>query len=252
MIFLSYSKRAYPIIYLAVCITAVITVALFALWLGRYQGCSNKLPTSLNSESDVITFVIDAGHGGEDGGAFASDGTAEKELNLEMAKSVALLLELNGNNVRMTRTDDTLLYDHYGDLENYKGKKKIYDLKNRVRITEEYKNPVYIGIHMNSFSSTKYKGMQVYYSKNNQSSASRAEVVQENTSKYMQEWNKRTVKRADSSIYILDNLECPAVLIECGFLSNGEDLTLLKDSAYRRDMASVIFASAIFSCIDNM
>ena len=248
---MSYHKRAYPIIYLAVCVTVVIAVVLFALWFGHYQGDISKMPTSLSKESDVITFVIDAGHGGEDGGAFAADGTAEKELNLEMARSVALLLELNGNKFRMTRTEDTLLYDHYGDLENYKGKKKIYDLKNRVRITKEYENPIYIGIHMNSFPSSKYKGLQVYYSKNNSASLTLAEAIQGNTSKYIQEWNRRTVKRADSSIYILDNLECPAVLIECGFLSNSEDLSLLKKSDHRRDMASVIFASAIFSCIDN-
>jgi N-acetylmuramoyl-L-alanine amidase len=89
----------------------------------------------------------------------------------------------------MTRTEDTLLYDHYNDLENYKGRKKIYDLKNRVRITEEYENPIYIGIHMNSFPSSKYKGLQVYYSKNNSASLTLAEAIQGNTSKYIQEWN---------------------------------------------------------------
>jgi len=249
--FLSYNKRVYPILFLAVCITVVIAIIFFALWFGNYQSDTKKLPTFLSEDSNAPTFVIDPGHGGEDGGTFAPDGTAEKVLNLQVASTVSLLLELNGNGVRMTRTDDTLLYDHYNDLENYKGKKKIYDLKNRVRITEEYENPIYIGIHMNSFPSSQYKGLQVYYSKNNPDSMALAMAVQSDTAKYIQEWNRRTVKGADSSIYILDNLDCPAVLIECGFLSNSEELALLKGSEYRRDLSSVIFLSAVSSRIDK-
>ena len=248
--FLSYGRRIYPILFLTACITVVIAVIFFALWFGRYQN-NKRLPASLSGDFNSRTFVIDPGHGGEDGGTFADDGTAEKELNLKMANAVSLLFELNGNNVRMTRTEDTLLYDHYNDLENYKGKKKIYDLKNRVRITEEYENPVYIGIHMNSYPIPKYKGLQVYYSRNDSSSMTLAEAIQRNTSKYIQDWNVRSVKKADSSIYILDNLHCSAVLIECGFLSNSDDLASLKDLEYRRDMSCVIFASALFSCIDK-
>lgn len=249
--FLSYNKRSYPLLYLTVCATIVVAVVFFALWFGKHNGGVKRLPVSTDGTVGAPTFVIDPGHGGEDGGTFAPDGTAEKVLNLQVASTVSLLLELNGNSVRMTRTDDTLLYDHYNDLENYKGKKKIYDLKNRVRITEECDDPVYIGIHMNSFPSSRYKGLQVYYSKNNRGSEELARAVQSNTAKYIQSFNKRAVKMSDGSIFILDNLDCPAVLIECGFLSNEDELALLKNGEYRRDMSCVIFASTLSSCIDK-
>ena len=112
----------------------VLFAILIALVLIFLSSIFNKLISSKDNlsatvkNSNQITYVIDAGHGGEDGGAVADDGTLEKELNLELSKSLCLIFELNGNNVRMTRETDTLLYDHYNDLENYKGKKKIYDL----------------------------------------------------------------------------------------------------------------------------
>jgi N-acetylmuramoyl-L-alanine amidase len=195
--------------------------------------------------------ILDAGHGGEDGGAVAIDGTTEKELNLEIAATLSLLYELNGNKYAMTRETDTLLYDKYNDLECYQGKKKIYDLKNRVKITKEYSSPVYVGIHMNSFSSSKYSGLQVYYSKNNETSKAFADTVQKNTATYLQNSNQRRTKEADSSIFILSNLDCPAVLIECGFLSNTEELALLKSSIYRQKLSAVIFASSLNACIDK-
>ncbi len=241
---------AYPLTYLFLCIIVTVVI-LFALWFGKYQRDMKDSPTSANNDGDALTFVIDAGHGGEDGGAFAPDGTAEKELNLQVASSLSLLFELNGNGVRMTRTEDKLLYDHYNELDNYKGKKKVYDLKNRVLITEEYNDAVYIGIHMNNFSSSAYMGLQVYYSKNNTDSMALAESVQKNTIKYLQQNNRRRVKGADSSIYVLDNLSCPAILVECGFLSNSEELSLLKTEEYRRDLSAVIFTSALTSCIDK-
>ena len=124
-------------------------------------------------------------------------------------------------------------------------------MKNRVKITKEYSSPVYVGIHMNSFSSSKYSGLQVYYSKNNETSKAFADTVQKNTAAYLQGSNQRRTKEADSSIYILSNLDCPAVLIECGFLSNAEELTLLKSSIYRQKLSTVIFASSLNACIDK-
>ena len=237
--------------YVGTSIFIIAVILVLSFWFNsrikaKYQPLS---PTF--SESNAPTFVVDAGHGGEDGGAVAADGTTEKELNLEISTTLALLYELNGNKYAMTRDNDTLLYDKYNDLECYQGKKKVYDLKNRVRMTKEYSTPVYVGIHMNSFSSSKYSGLQVYYSKNNGTSKAFADTVQKNTSTYLQKSNTRKTKAADSSIFILDNLDCPAVLIECGFMSNNEELSLLKTSQYRQKLSSVIFASSLGACIDK-
>ena len=229
---------------LTVIISSVLLL-LFSLSFTERENAKNQTLSPTFSGYNRKTYIIDAGHGGEDGGAIAYDGTAEKELNLQLSSAISLLFELNGSNVVMTRETDTLLYDKYGDLDNYKGQKKVYDLKNRVKITNEQENPVYIGIHMNKFPQEKYKGLQVYYSKNNGKSKELAANVQKNTHMYIQNDNTRASKEADSSIYILSSLDCPAILVECGFMSNKEELALLKTEAHRRNIATVIFVSAL-------
>lgn len=244
-------NTAYIVSYVFISVVLIVSVILFAYSISRLIAHKEGGAEQTVVNRSRRTYVIDAGHGGEDGGAIASDGTTEKDLNLKMSEAVSLIFKLNCNDVRMTRTEDTLLYDCYNDLTDYTGKKKIYDLKNRVRLTEEHADPVYIGIHMNKFTVEKYRGLQVYYSKNNESSAYLANSVQKDTSKYLQPDNKRIIKRADSSIYVLDKLSCPAILIECGFLSNNEELSLLKTEEYRRELSLVIFTSCISANIDK-
>ena len=238
-----------------VLILAFIIVFILALGkLSRKALDLVKTDTSLPTfdSSNKITYVIDAGHGGEDAGASSESGIFEKTLNLEIASILNALYILNGNEVKMTRNSDTLLYDYYKDLDDYTGKKKVYDLKNRVKITSECENPIYIGIHMNKFSQPQYSGTQVYYSKNDTSSAVLAEEIQKTVKKYLQPSNKRAIKRADSSIYVLDNLECPAVLIECGFLSNDAETSLLCNDEYQAKLALSIFvASLVHHSVDN-
>lgn len=216
-----------------------IIVAL-GLLIGKGQ---NNDSTQAIANQNRVTLVIDAGHGGEDAGAVASDGTLEKDLNLELASLLCALFELNGTEVKMTRTTDTLLYDHYDDLDDYTGQKKVYDLKNRLKIANECQNPVYVGIHMNKFSASKYSGMQIYYSQSNEESARLAGAIKDTNKLYLQRDNKRQTKKSNGSIYILDNITCPAVLIECGFLSNENELELLKSKEYQARLALVMLAS---------
>ena len=206
-----------------------------------------KSTTSLPvfNENDKICFVIDAGHGGEDAGAIANDGTLEKDLNLKIATLLGGILELNGNEVILTRDKDTLLYDYYDDLDDYTGQKKVYDLKNRLKIASEKENSIYIGIHMNKFPVSKYKGLQVYYSSNDDLSYNIASSVKSSVKTYLQPENNREIKRADSSIYILSHAQMPSVLIECGFLSNEAELEMLKSDEYQRALALTLFSSIV-------
>lgn len=242
-------KEAKPILYtikfglLAVFSCAIIL--LFGLFFGNYLKSKSDKSKEASLGEKGIRFVIDAGHGGEDAGAIANDGTLEKDLNLEIASLICGLLELNGNNVKMTRESDTLLYDYYDDLEDYTGQKKVYDLKNRLKIAEEEEDSIYVGIHMNKFSIEKYSGLQVYYSKNNECSMDIATKVKENTKLHLQNDNKRAIKKADSSIYILDKISVPAILIECGFLSNEGELANLKSDEYKAKLSLTIFSSLI-------
>ena len=210
-----------------------------------------KTALSTDAKQKVGCYVvIDAGHGGEDPGAVSEDGVLEKELNLEIARLLSALLELNCTPVKMTRTDDTLLYDYYDELEDYTGKKKVYDLKNRLKIAEEYESSIYVGIHMNKFQESKYSGTQIYYSKNNPLSRTLAKTAQENIKEYLQPENNRKIKEAGSELYILKNAKMPAILIECGFISNKEELENMKNEEYQKKMC-LVYLSSILSVVSK-
>lgn len=191
------------------------------------------------SASPAITVVLDAGHGGEDGGAIRG-GVLEKDLNLDIAMAVGAHLTQNGINVVYTRTEDVLLYDRN---VNYKGRKKLLDLAARLRIARQTENAVFVSIHMNSFPNDKYRGLQVYYSKNDKNSIIMAQTIQNNAKKLLQPENDRKSKEATSAIYLLDRLETPAVLVECGFLSNTEECALLATPEYRQKLSLMLAES---------
>ncbi len=202
-------------------------------------------PLPVFNKEDKIRIVIDPGHGGEDAGAIAPDGTLEKDLNLDIAKLLYIVFDLNGTSVELTRSEDTLLYDKYGDLTDYTGQKKVYDLKNRLKLAEENPNSIYVGIHMNKFSEAQYSGLQVYYSPTNPSSYPLAFDIKNTVHQHLQPQNNRPLKRADSTIYILHRAKIPSVLVECGFLSNEGELELLKSEDYQRALAINLFASLV-------
>ena len=236
----------YTVKFFVMALISGLIILIISLAYGKFvEKRDYSLPLPASTGNDKPTIIIDAGHGGEDAGAIAPDGTLEKDLNLEISKIVYALCVISGTPAKMTRTEDTLLYDYYNDLNDYTGKKKIYDLKNRLKIAEEEINPIYLGIHMNKFSEAKYSGAQVYYSSNSGHSEMLAKSISENIKTYLQPQNNRQIKRADSSIYILKNISSPAVLVECGFLSNENELALLKSEDYRAGLALTIFASVL-------
>ncbi len=193
--------------------------------------------TVSTSGSPCPTVVLDAGHGGEDGGTVGIGGVKEKDLNLEITRLLGTYLEQNGIAVVYTRTEDVLLYDRN---VNYHGRKKILDLAARLAIANQTENSVFVSIHMNAFPKTQYKGLQVYFSKNDEKSEILAQTIQNMAKNKMQEDNDRKIKAAGSSIYLLDRAQNPAVLIECGFLSNPEECALLTDESYRRKLCLVL------------
>lgn len=180
--------------------------------------------------------VIDAGHGGADGGAVAPDGTCEKDINLNIAKNVRALLSSLGYECVMTRDEDVMLSDGSG------GSAKMSDLKQRVAMTDG-KDCIFVSIHQNKFPQDSCSGTQVYYSKNDARSAVLAKTVQECVREYIQKENTRQIKPAGSEIFVLDRCRVPAILIECGFLSNPAELLKLKDGEYQKTLACAIAAS---------
>jgi N-acetylmuramoyl-L-alanine amidase len=150
------------------------------------------------------------------------------------------MLASEGYRVIMTRESDILLYDPSTD---YKGHKKQQDLAKRLEVARENEGAVFVSIHMNSFTESKYSGMQVYYSANNPTSRKLAERIREYNVRDLQPYNKRQIKEAGSNIYLLDRMSNPSVLIECGFLSNAAECQRLCDVEYQRSLAFVIFSA---------
>ncbi len=182
-------------------------------------------------------FILDAGHGGMDGGAVSADGTLEKDLNLTITQYLDTILRSAGIQTILTRTTDEMLT--LGEST----KRKMQDLRARLNVAKENPTAVFVSIHMNNFTQSKYRGLQVYYSPNADASETLAITVQNFARQYLQPENERLCKEATSAIYLMNRMENVGVLIECGFLSNENEAQLLKTTAYQKQLAFVIACS---------
>ena len=184
--------------------------------------------------------LIDAGHGGFDGGAEAPDGTEEKTLNLEIARTLSAILTVCGFDVTLTRdTDDGLQNAEDTTIRQ----KKVSDMHARLAMYEDAQ--LVISIHQNMFAAKSCHGSQVFYSPNHPCSKILASCVREQLIAQLQPDNERELKAGHTDIFLLHKTTKPAILVECGFLSNTEELARLKDEAYQRQLAFVIACGAI-------
>lgn len=189
------------------------------------------------SPSDDLTVVLDPGHGGEDGGAVSPNGVRESKLNLSISLRTRDLLRFLGVSVVMTRETDVSIHNpEAGTISE----KKVSDLKNRVRIVSEIPNAVLISVHQNMFAESKYSGTQAFYAET-EGSRSLAERLQALVASGVEPSNHRQAKPCEN-VYLLSHITCPAVLVECGFLSNPREEALLQTAAYQKKLAAVIVA----------
>ena len=202
------------------------------------------LPTQGEGEPEkpAITVVLDAGHGGVDGGAVGVDGSIEKERNLAITLQIGHLLTEAGVGVVYTRQDDRQICT---EEEAASGHRKMYDLKNRLAIAEATEGAVLVSIHMNTFSSPTCQGLQVYYAPTVAESRILADSIQARVRTDVQPSNHRVTKAAGESIYLLHHATMPAVLIECGFLSSPEECKKLSSEEYQRELSFSIFCAII-------
>lgn len=179
--------------------------------------------------------VIDAGHGGLDGGAIAADGTKESDVNLAIALRLESIVRFFGQKTRMTRWDDSAKTDiiSYSERE---------DLKERVQLANTTPGAVLISIHQNDFPTRQPHGAQVLYSPW-AGSELLGKTIQTNLIEKLDPGNRRLAVPAPGSLFLTANTRCPAVLVECGFMSNGDEVLRLKDGRYQTAAAAVIAAS---------
>ena len=225
-------------------VAAILTILLLIMCMAVTHVTNER--SKQTAAQNSYTVILDAGHGGEDGGASSASGIVEKDLNLSITLKIGKHLEDQGVSVVYTSTADILLYDRN---QNYHGRKKILDLAARLNKAREYENAVFVSIHMNSFPQKQYSGLQVYYSPHHPLSQRLALSIQNNTKNHLDVNNRRKIKKADSSIYLLDRLDKPAVLVECGFLSNDAEAERLANDEYQNKL-SVIIAESILESIN--
>ncbi len=203
------------------------------------------IETSAAPESPLV--LIDPGHGGEDGGAVSMSGTVEKDINLAVSKYLAAYLDKKNIPYIMTRDSDISIHD---DSCNTIREKKRSDLLNRRKLIEGCGAQLFVSIHMNYFEQSQYKGAQVFYSPVNPNSKAFAQRVKDSLNTALKDDNKREIKQAYDSIYLMKYTSMPAVLVECGFLSNPEEEELLKTKSYQKKLAKAI-CDAICKQLNN-
>ncbi len=218
----------------------ILFIYTFSVILSPLQKKTDFPAVETGTAGTSFIFVIDAGHGGRDGGASAGE-ILEKDLNLSIAMTLGGLLTENGYSVVYTRTEDKLLST---DEDRKAGIAKINDLKNRVSFAMAQENPIFVSIHMNSFGDGKYSGLQVFYSENNAESRILAENIRSEVKTAVQPTNERKIKPG-KDIYVLEHISCPAVLIECGFMSNTEELSKLSEKEYQKQLSFAIYCGMI-------
>ncbi|MDD3165723.1 MAG: N-acetylmuramoyl-L-alanine amidase [Oscillospiraceae bacterium] len=191
---------------------------------------------SVSAPAAMPIVVLDAGHGGEDGGAVTPDGVHESEINLAITKRLEQFLRLNGCKTVMVREQDTAIYS--ADAKTI-AQKKVSDLHNRVLLVNSTPNSLLVSIHQNIYTESKYHGAQVFYAATDGSKAL-AELAQHAIAAGIDPGNHRAVKSAGKSIYLLQHIQCTGVLVECGFLSNPQEAVNLQQSDYQKKLACAI------------
>ena len=183
--------------------------------------------------------VLDAGHGGMDGGCVSVNNKCEKDINLNIMLSLRDMMKIMGYQPVCTRETDKSIHDE--GIEGLSKQKKS-DMENRLALINKYENAIAVSIHQNQFTDGKYNGAQMFYSPKVQGSEKLADIMQKKFVANLQPDNKREIKSVGDELYLLDNAKCPAVMIECGFLSNNEEAKKLESEEYQKQVAFTIFS----------
>lgn len=222
------------LMFSSICI--ILLLSFFILMISAAGNIAVNTSSDISDNLPVI--VIDPGHGGEDGGAVSDNGVLEKDINLSIANDTSALFYLLGFDILRTRKNDMALDSGEDTIR----KRKVSDMKKRLEIFNSSKENTIISIHQNKFSESKYHGAQIFYSPNNSKSKQLADSIKYSVKGLLQPDNERECKKADGGIYLLKNTNNPAIIVECGFISNEEECNHLIDKQYQKQMAFSITA----------
>lgn len=223
-----------------VCVALIAVFALAWFFSGRL---AVGVPTSaeVNSSVSKKVVVLDAGHGGIDGGCVSVNGVAEKGINLAIVQTLRDSLEILGFDVVCTREDDRSIHDN--GVEGI-AKQKLSDMNNRLEIINRYDDALVLSVHQNQFVDSRYSGAQMFYDKQSEEGRRLAECMKKQFVALLQPENMRETKPVGSEMYLIHNSKSPALMVECGFLSNPEEAKLLESGDYQKKVAFTILTGA--------
>ena len=218
-----------------------ILIAALAVLIAAAAACRIREVTPTLSGNGGFTVILDSGHGSPDGGAVGVSGTEEKDINLAIAEKLRKILESRGFTVIMTREADSGLQS--ADAQTIR-EMKISDMHKRREVMEESDADLFLSIHMNSFSDPSVSGLHIFYDKSHPDAEDIAKRIQQKIGEVTGA-KTHTVKTADDSLFLMKNAPIPAILAECGFLSNPDEEARLKTEEYQAKIAWAI-AEALF------
>lgn len=214
------------------------------LWVFLFAAVQNpSVATIYPVQFDDCVLILDAGHGGEDGGAVSLTGALESHINLAVARRIDSVLGLYGVRTLPLREEDVSLHDK--DAQTLRQKKNS-DLHNRADIVNGQENAVLLSIHQNSYPNGRYSGAQTFYAPT-AGSRELAQTMQEVLKAALDPNNSRQEKQIPDNIFLLNHITCPAILVECGFLTNPQEEQLLRSSSYQTKLAAALAAGYLQS-----
>lgn len=213
----------------------ILFVFLILVFLSAASALMGKKQETAALSENSKTLVIDPGHGGIDSGALGADGTRESDINLAIALRLRAVAELYGQENTLIRQDDSSKCD----TEDYSEHR---DLECRTALVCAERNPVYVSIHQNHFPTAQAGGVQVIYAPGAESETL-GRIMHQNIINALYPYCRRVAEPAAKKLYILSHVQCPAVLVECGFVSNPSDLENLKRPAFQTSLAVLMMAS---------
>lgn len=226
-------------------ITCCVIISVFFYSSQRLKNVDIVPTMALPVTNKVI--VLDAGHGIPDEGAQSSNGTTEASINLKITLKIQKLLESTGATVILTRSDENAIYEIDAKTTS---QMKVSDIKNRVKIGNNSSADIFVSIHLNKFSESKYYGWQTFYKNSDENSKNLATEIQNNLNNTMKKENNR-VPHTLSNVYIMKNVEIPITIVECGFLSNPEEESELQSNEYQDKLAWSIY-NGIMDYFNNL
>lgn len=216
-------KRDLLLLFLCLCI----------LGAASYWGRDQVVTTAASTTQEGRVLILDAGHGGEDGGASSAVGSRESDINLNIVLKTESLMAFLGVRTELTRSEDRSMHSEGASTIH---EKKVSDLKYRVEFVNNLADAMLISVHQNYFTDSRYSGAQVFY---NGGDVSRqwGECTQTVLRQILDPDNERVAKGIPDKIYLFSHISCPAILVECGFLSNGKEASLLLTDTYQRKIS---------------